>query len=140
MSPKEQELRQALNIPASAQKVIVFAQAAHMDWDWRNCFQYNVDKSGQACEPSYFNNECVPSNSILQAALNLLQTNSQYWYEVCEMGFLRKFPQLGELKATKRLGIVGGGITSPDSLLPTGEAFFRNYHIGTMWLRSQNIP
>src|SRR5262249_879362 len=32
------------------------------------------------------------------------------------------------------LRIVGGGITSPDSLLPTGEAFIRDYLVGKTWV------
>ena len=32
------------------------------------------------------------------------------------------------------LRIVGGGITSPDNLLPSGEAFIRDYLVGKTWV------
>jgi len=35
--------------------------------------------------------------------------------------------------------IVGGGITSPDNLLPHGEAFVRDYLVGVSWLKSVNV-
>lgn len=39
-----------------------------------------------------------------------------------------------------RLRLVGGGVTSPDNLLPSGESFIRNYLIGKRWLDRWQIP
>jgi alpha-mannosidase len=58
------------------------------------------------------------------------------------MGFLRRFQQdypaqFGLMKAASpRFRIVGGGFTSPDNLLPTGEFFLRNFLTGLKWLDS----
>ncbi|MBC8755465.1 hypothetical protein H2O64_12380 [Kordia sp. YSTF-M3] len=140
----EQTIRQSLNIPNSAKQVLILSHAAHMDWDWLNMFPYNVDESGQAYNPYYFGGNTQPADSILSKATENLQ-NSAYYYSVCEMGFLRAFaknkPSLfSQMKASGRMRVVGGGITSPDNLLPNGETFFRNYLVANTWLDEAQVP
>jgi alpha-mannosidase len=36
--------------------------------------------------------------------------------------------------------MVGGGVTAPDDLIPSGESFIRNYLIGKKWLDRWQIP
>ncbi len=140
----EQTIRQRLNIPDAASKILILSHAAHMDWDWLNMFPYNVDESGPAYNYSYFGGNTQPADSILSKATENLQ-NSAYYYSVCEMGFLRAFaknkPSLfSQMKASKRMRVVGGGITSPDNLLPNGETFFRNYLVANTWLDEVQVP
>jgi alpha-mannosidase len=140
----EQTIRESLKIPDSAKHVLILSHAAHMDWDWLNMFPYNVDQSGQAYNLYYFGGNTQPADSILSKATQNLQ-NSAYYYSVCEMGFLRAFaknkPSLfSQMKASGRMRVVGGGITSPDNLLPNGEAFFRNYLVANTWLDEAQVP
>jgi alpha-mannosidase len=137
------KIRERLGIPAGANYVVLFDQAAHLDWDWIEPFnQYFLKAySGQGV------------NGALQSALALLSGNGSaigpYYYSVCEMGYLQKFvsyqAQQGNdvVTAIRRAGaslrIVGGGITSPDNLVCSGEAFIRNYLLGKLWLK-QTFP
>lgn len=149
----ETSILQELNIPTDADRVIIFSHNAHMDWDWLNTFPYNVDKSPPVFNSCYFpcgwcgNTSChtYPADSILSLATEKLVEDSAYYYSVCEMGFLRAFaenkPQkFAQMKASNRMRIVGGGITSPDNLLPHGEAFFRNFLVAKQWLDDNSVP
>ena len=141
----EKTIRHSLNIPDQAQQVLILSHAAHMDWDWLNAFPYNVNKSGPRYR-DYFSpySSSEPANEILTQATQNLQ-DPAYYYSVCEMGFLRAFandqPALfNQMKASGRLRIVGGGITSPDNLLPNGETFFRNFLVANTWLDEVQVP
>lgn len=142
--PSESDIRSLLGIPNDAKRVLILSHAAHMDWDWLNPFPYNVDKTGASYSTyPYFNGTCQPADSILSLATQNLK-DPDYYYSVCEMGFLRAFarnnPNLfDQMKASERLRIVGGGITSPDNLLPNGEAFFRNFLVANQWLDSVQV-
>jgi alpha-mannosidase len=67
-----------------------------------------------------------------------------FYYSLCEMGFFQQFVRsqagqgidiLSKIRAAGNyLRIVGGGITSPDCLLTSGEGFLRNYLLGKLWL------
>src|SRR5438045_4022727 len=67
-------------------------------------------------------------------------SGAHYYYSVAELGYLQRFVEahpdrLDSLRAVGAdLRIVGGGITSPDSLLPPGEAFIRDYLVGKTWV------
>ena len=124
---------------------IVLEQFSHLDWDWLNSFPTNVDGRGPVYDKTYFKDYKQPANTIFTQAHELLTKQPEYRYAVCEIGFLEAFgkarPDL--LKAmidTGRLIIIGGGITSPDNLLPNGECFFRNYVVGLHWMRSASLP
>jgi alpha-mannosidase len=137
MNGVEQQIRNRLGIPPAAKYILVIDQSAHMDWDWTSSF------------PQYFSTEV---DKLLIHAVRLLSNNAApgvkapglYYYSVCEMGFFQKFVQtqiaqgidiLAKLRAAgSYLRIVGGGITSPDCLLCSGEGFLRNYLVGKLWL------
>lgn len=135
-----------MTIPTSAKRVVVLEQFAHLDWDWLNFFPYNVDESGQVCNSGYFVNSWVkPAATIYRMAGNLLQSFPGEAYSTCEIGFLRafaeKFPdEFRQMVARGRVTIVGGAITSPDNLLPPGEAFFRVFLTGLNWMDQQALP
>jgi alpha-mannosidase len=141
--PTEAEIRSELGIPPlgspKAQKVIILSQSSHLDWDWRLPFPTLLDNQPPEKIP-YFNDNTRPASEIFTDAAGFLSANPAYYYSICEMGFLEgfaaKYPAtFATLKqAGDNLRIVGGGITSPDNLLPDGECFIRNYLLGKQWL------
>ncbi|HEX4961253.1 MAG TPA: hypothetical protein VF173_10480 [Thermoanaerobaculia bacterium] len=137
MTSTEQQIRALLGVPDDAANVLLLGMDAHMDWDWLNTFQTLV-----------YTGNGYPQGSvqeIVQQAWNLMSQNqgptAPYLYSVCEMGFLRAaletnpalLTQFQQDGLAQQLSIEGGGITSPDNLLPHGEAFVRNYLAGWAW-------
>jgi alpha-mannosidase len=137
MTPTEQKIRARLGVPADANSVLLLGMDAHMDWDWLNTFQTLVFTGNGDAQGSV--------QDIIQQAWNLMSQNqgatAPYLYSVCEMGFLRAalttnpalLTQFQQDNLAQQLSIEGGGITSPDNLLPHGEAFVRNYLAGWAW-------
>lgn len=138
------EIRSRLGIPDEAKYVMLFDQAAHLDWNWIQTFDeyFRTAYSG------------LGVNGALLSALKLLAGNGAgkvgpYYYSICEMSYLQKFVSyqaqqrnnvVSQLQsAGESLRIVGGGITSPDNLVCSGEAFIRNYLLGRLWL-GQTFP
>src|SRR5580765_2114740 len=137
----EECVRAELGVPADAQRVLIISQSSHLDWDWRHTFdEYFL---GPLNDPLLlFRPGTV--DTILSDAVGLMgsahASGARYYYSVAEMGFFSRFldghPELRDtLRAVApSLRIVGGGITSPDNLLPSGEAFIRDYLVGKTWL------
>ncbi len=146
-----------LGIPLDAEHVVVLTQAAHNDYDWLCAFN---DFFGQS--PTDGNQHCARGkggptwtygNGIEQLfdvlfeesgkpAKALIESDS-YWYQACEMSFLRRYfqdsshhpmPDLGNLR------IMACGMTSPSSLVSNGEAFIRNFLVGDLWVTSALPP
>lgn len=122
-------LRNELGIPDAASRVLLLSQSSHLDWDWLNTF--DAYYAGQV-------------ERIFATAVDLQQrfrgAPRRYYYSIAEMGYLQRFvaarPDLLPAlhAAGSDLRIVGGGITSPDNLLPNGEAFVRDYLVGKTWV------
>lgn len=122
-------MRAELGIPATARRVLILSQSSHLDWDWLHTFDTYYQQS---------------VDTIFSDAFDLLAqfhgAELHYYYSVAEMGFLQHFVDLHpELVDTihavgNDLRIVGGGITSPDNLLPHGETFIRDYLVGKTWI------
>ena len=126
---------------------VILCTTPHLDWDWilpftalcSNNPPYDINGF------TYFSATGGDAFTIFSQASGFLVPNGApnpaYFYSICEMGFLKAFteanPQLaGVLKqAGTNVEILGGGVTSPDSLLPHGEAFLRNYLTGTNWVQ-----
>jgi len=116
----EAELRARLGIPPSAKKVVVFAQNSHLDIDWQKTF------------PDYYQSFV---ESIFLEARGLMQAQPRARYSIAEMAYLQKHltahPEeaaaLQKLAAAGALRVVGGGRTSPDTLLPETELLLRDY-------------
>ena len=136
--------------------VVILSQTGHLDWDWQNWFPTMADGSPPIVNPGYFGcgiscdkttatcNAPKPTNCIFSAAEQLLTASDRYHYSVCEMAFLRYFANtvpdsFEKMKNSAGLRIVGGGITSPDNLLPHGETFLRNYLVGKTWMDSVGL-
>src|SRR5208282_254342 len=94
--------------------VIVFGQNAHMDIDWQRTF------------PDYYDTWVA---TLLTEARQILETQPRAFYSVAEMAFLQYHLQqhpeeLAPIRAAVAAGsfhVVGGGMTSPDTLLPESE-------------------
>jgi hypothetical protein len=116
----EASLRARLGIPDDARRVIVFSQSSHLDIDWQKSFD---DYYQALVEP------------ILLEGRQLLDAHDRAFYSVCEMAFLKHHfehhpEEQAPLKAHVARGalrIVGGGMTSPDTLLPETELFLRDF-------------
>jgi alpha-mannosidase len=111
-------------------------QSAHLDWDWLDRFEgyYAQGYEGGASV-----------REVLSQALDNLKrfnTGGQapYYYSICEMGYLFRFvsEDASRVKTIEAAGdnfqVVGGGITSPDALVCSGEGFLRNYLVGRVRL------
>ncbi|MFT3835379.1 MAG: hypothetical protein QM723_00075 [Myxococcaceae bacterium] len=122
LSP-EQELRGRLGIPKDAQKVLIFSQSSHLDIDWQKTFD------------DYYSTWV---DGVLTSGRQLCEDQPRAYYSVAEMAYLQRFVQehpdeLKKLKAAvarNQLHIVGGGMTSPDTLLPETELLIRDYLYG----------
>src|SRR5262249_29238720 len=137
----EECVRKELGIPADARRVVIISQSSHLDWDWRHTFETYF--AGPLVDPFLF---LLPGtvDTILSDAVGLMTrfhgAGVPYYYSVAEMVYLARFVQahpdlLEPLHAVGQdLRIVGGGITSPDNLLPPGEAFIRDYLVGKSWV------
>ena len=123
LTATELALRRALGVPSDARQVIVFGQNAHMDIDWQRTL------------PNYYG---AFVGDVLTEARQILETQPRAFYSVAEMAFLEyhleQHPEeLAPLKAASMAGslhIVGGGMTSPDTLLPETELLLRDYLYG----------
>lgn len=139
----EQEIRQELGIPDDAQQVILFSQSSHLDWDWLETFPTLCDNADNPYFSYGTNAERKPAFTIFDAAVALVTANQAqtppYYYSVAEIGFLQAYAEstAARLQGLKDCGtflhLCGGGITSPDNLLPHGEAFIRNFLVAQGW-------
>ncbi len=128
-SASERALRERLGIPADAACAVFFAQNSHLDIDWRNTFE------------GYYATWVEP---ILSSANELLSRDPAYRYQICEMGYLmahlgahpEQLPTMNSAAQRGALHVVGGGITSPDTLLPTDEALIADYLRGGLFAES----
>jgi len=123
LAPDELALRRALGIPDDAKQVILLAQTSHLDIDWQKTFT------------SYY--DTFVENVLLQAR-QVLDAQPRAFYSIAEMAYLQQHveahpEELAALQADAGRGalrIVGGGMTSPDTLLPESEMLFRDLLYG----------
>ena len=123
LTQAELSLRARLGVPADAKQVIVFGQNAHLDVDWQKTFDdYYATWVAQ----------------LLTQARQILETQPRAFYAIAEMAYLQNHlkqhpEELAPLLAASRAGsfhVVGGGMTSPDTLLPETELLLRDYLYG----------
>jgi alpha-mannosidase len=163
LTPKETELRNRLHIPLDANPVVVFDSTSHNDWDWYGTFDvfYEGDKTFNSNCPwqipwGYGPNPGLagpsryePIKEIFKQAAQILNAENKYipnddplkatypsHYSICEIAYLKRFvEEFGKDSLPKEnLHIVGGGITSPSIMLPTGESILRNQLAGFKWV------
>ena len=124
----ETEVRAALSIPKEAERVLFLSQSSHIDPGWQKTME------------QYYN-EFV--EGIFLEAEVWLDAEPDAHYSIAEMSFLRRHFEdhdsagFRDHAADGRLRIVGGGVSSPDTLLPTDEAIIRDYLLGTIWAEEE---
>jgi len=123
LQPAELELRKRLGIPAGAQRAVLLGQTSHLDIDWQLTFD------------AYYKQ--YVETAFLEAR-KLLDADPRAFYAIAEMGFLahhlevhpeERAPLAADV-ARGALRIVGGGVTSPDTLLPETELLARDWLFG----------
>jgi hypothetical protein len=123
LPPDELAFREHLGIPLDAKRVVIFGQNAHLDIDWQHTFA------------DYYS--MFTEDAFLQAS-QILQAQPRAYYSIAEMAYLQQHlaahpEELAPLQAAAESGqlrIVGGGMTSPDTLLPETELLARDYLYG----------
>ena len=122
----EAQIRKRLGVPESAKTVVFFAQTSHLDIDWQHTMA------------DYY---ALYVADAFVGARKLLADQPRAFYSVAEMAFLEQHvatqPQeLPALQAAAKRGalqVVGGGMTSPDTLLPETELLLRDFLYGTQF-------
>ena len=117
--PPEAALRASLGIPPNAKRVVVFAQTSHLDIDWQETFDDYYSSWG---------------GTIFPDARKLLDAQPRAFYSVAEMAFWQHRREVlpeerTAIVAQAKRGagrIVGGGLPSPDTLLPETELIARD--------------
>lgn len=128
----EMALRDALGIPAGAQRVIVFAESSHWDPNWLYTSEEYYDRFVQ--------------KQLDQAIEGLLREVRRIYSLEC-MFFLRMYwernPQqhatIRGLVNERRLRLTSSGVTTADTLLPGPEAILRDFLLGQEWLRRNGM-
>ncbi len=123
LTPDEIALRTQLGIPLDAEHVIVFGQNAHLDIDWQHTFD------------DYYS---MFVESVFLQARQILDAQPRAFYSIAEMAYLQHHlavhpEELAAWQADAARGalhVVGGGMTSPDTLLPETEMLARDYLYG----------
>jgi hypothetical protein len=123
LTPAELALRTKLGIPLDAERVIVFGQNAHLDVDWQRTFD------------DYYTTFV---EHIFLSARQILDAQPRAFYSIAEMSYLQHHltvhpEELAPMQADVARGalrIVGGGMTSPDTLLPESELLARDWLYG----------
>jgi alpha-mannosidase len=111
---------------------VVLEQFAHLDWDWQERFPQLAQENVQI----YL--------GVNDAQRYWQAQGGSYPYSVCEISFLRYFADANpddfkRLREGGNVTVVGGGITSPDNLLTSGECFFRAFLVGLQWMDAQPL-
>jgi hypothetical protein len=119
----EVQLRRRLGVPDDAQRVLILSQSSHLDIDWRHTFE------------DYYQ---LNVRDIFDQAAAALDADPRYAYSIAEMGYLERWladrgpGPLAAHATSGRLRIVGGGLTSPDTLLTTEESLTRDALLGSL--------
>ena len=136
---------------------LYIGQAAHNDWDWVSTFKefydgkspfiytYNVQDCFDVVFKEYKLAKDINAPKDTTSFPGAI-TKEGFVYNICEIAFLEEYFKNNktlfskiETSIAKNLHIVGGGMTSPSSILAYGEAAIRNYLLGNNWMR-KSLP
>jgi hypothetical protein len=128
----ESTIRERLDIPADADKVLVFAESSHWDPDWLFTFD------------EYYR---LRVRKVLNAMIEALEEEERRIYSIEAVFFLKMFweREPDRRSAVKRflnqgrIRLSGSGINTPDTILPEAESIIRDYLQGQEWLREKGI-
>lgn len=132
LSSTESAFRQALGIPQDAQKVLLFTESSHWDPNW------------MLTSKGYFHLRV--KRNLDQAIRELLREPRRVYS--CECAFFVKMywdndsscqDSVRDLLNSRRLRLMGSGVTTPDTIIPSEEALIRDYLIGQQWYLENGI-
>lgn len=123
LSADECVIRERLGVPLDAERVMIFTQSSQLDIDWQNTFD------------GYYG---AYVETALSGASALLASQPRAYYSIAEMAFLQRHlethpEELDTWRSAADRGavrIAGGGMTSPDTLLPETELLARDWLYG----------
>lgn len=129
---REKEIREKLEIPAGAAKVLVFAESSHWDPDWL------------LTSEEYYR---LRIKEILDRMIYWLKREPKRVYSLESVFFIRMYwernpenrESIRELVNGGRIRLSGSGINTPDNILTPLEALFRDYLHGQEWLRENGM-
>lgn len=129
---REREVRRHLGVPDDANRVLLFGETSHWDPNWL------------LTSEEYYERHVAP---IFAAVLDELKKDPRRVWSVESVFFLRMHwerrpahrDQLRDLVNAGRLKLTGCALTTPDTVIPSGEAILRDYLLGQEWLRSQGM-
>lgn len=125
-------LRDQLGIPRDAERVLVLSESSHWDPNWL------------LTSDEYFR---ARVERIIDQALHALRSEPTRVFSVESVFFLqlyaRRRPErvalLSELLESGRLRLIGGAISSPDTLVTPLEGLLRDYLLGSQWLAELSV-
>ena len=128
----ELHLRQHLDIPDDAERVLIFSESSHWDPNWmftseqyfERFVRHNMDQAIQELHRE-------PRRVYAIECIFFLR---QYWDRYpAQRDTIRKLVNEGRMRLTS------SGVTTADTLLPRTEAILRDLLIGQEWLRANGL-
>ncbi len=128
----EIEIRRRLGIPEWAERVLVLTETSHWDPDWL------------LTSEGYFT---LRVRRNLTQAIEALLADPRRIYSVECVFFLRMFHErvpehrahVRDLVNSGRLRMMGSGVTTPYTIIPSAELLIRDYLVGQEWLRTHGM-
>ncbi len=152
----------------NVKKILVVGEASHNDYNWTDTFEnFYSSFGGSSAKPKSYRSNYLgwdlkivydgdsagiwSKDGVFSLLKKYANDKQKYYYQICEIAFLQRYyddmskgktqykKDLWTAENLENLRIVGGGMTSPSSLLSTGESFIRNQLLGTKWVK-ENVP
>ncbi len=128
----EKKIRESLGIPSDANQVLVFTESSHWDPNW------------MLTSEGYYR---LRVKRNLDQVIGELLAQPRRVYSVECAFFIRMYFErnpdkqdtVRELINSGRLRLMGCGVTTPDTLIPTEESLIRDYLEGQQWLLDNGI-
>ncbi|WP_287154322.1 hypothetical protein [Candidatus Solincola tengchongensis] len=129
---EEKGIRERLEIPSGAARVLVFAESSHWDPDWlltsEEYYRFRIRK-------------------IFRRMMHWLEREPRRVFSIESVFFLRMYwernpedrEKLREWVNSGRIRLSGSGVNTPDTLLPPPEALIRDFLHGQEWLRRNGM-
>ena len=124
----EVQLRTKLNIPKEAEKVLIFTETSHWDPDWL------------LTSEEYFHLRV--KRQLIKAVRELLKEPRRIYGVECVFFLKMLYDHVPSIRddlffliKEKRLRMLGVGITTPDTIIPSSEALLRDYLLGLKWIK-----
>ncbi len=135
------------SIPPDPKGVLFVVSTSHMDWHWISTFEqyYTMGVADSHYAVKYIFDQLKSLLPPISASSPPLIPNSFFRYNLAEVAWLRRYlldnpdwaKDLAQMEQC--FSIIGGGITSPDSLVNNGEVFIRNFLIGREFVQQKGL-